>query len=51
MNIRVIHEVRKLWHHNPEFGHRRGEINKPAQNTLAFNEGETKKKPSNLVVN
>jgi hypothetical protein len=42
---------KKTWHHNPEFGHARGEIKKPAKKTLAFNEGEIEEKTSNLVAN
>jgi hypothetical protein len=39
-NSRVIREIRKTQHQNPEFGHTQGEIKKNLQkSTLAFKGG------------
>jgi hypothetical protein len=52
-NIRVIRNVRKTQHQNPEFGHTQGEIqNKPAKKQhISIQRGMKLRKPSILVVN
>jgi hypothetical protein len=51
-HLRVIREVRKTQHQNPEFGHTQGEIKKkPAEKYISIQGGMKLKKPSILVVN
>jgi hypothetical protein len=51
-NSRVIREIRKTQHQNPEFGHTQGEIkNKPSKKYISIQGGMKLRKPSILVVN
>jgi len=51
--IRVIREVPKTQHQNPDFGHTQGEIQKkkPPKEYMSIQGGMELRKPSLLVVN
>jgi hypothetical protein len=51
-NSRVIREIRKTQHQNPEFGHTQVEIlKKPSKKYISIQGGMKLRKPSILVVN
>jgi hypothetical protein len=52
LHIRVIRNVRKTQHQNPEFGHTQGEIKtKPEIKYISIQGGMKLRKPSILLVN